>query len=120
MTDICAVFRGPAFVIVSATGPYQELVGRECDPVGKPLLEVLPQLAGTDFIRAMREVLATGRDAPNRAIPSLLRPGQTCVMSLWSLASQGLPDHLGAQLRYVHGAALQPGPSEPAASPLAV
>jgi hypothetical protein len=115
---ICAVFRGPAFVIVSATGAYRQLIP-EGDPIGKPLLEVLPQLAGTDFVAAMQEVLRTGRDIQARVIPSRLRPGELAVMSLWSLDGQGLPGHLGAQLQYVRAAALQRAPLVPVASPLA-
>jgi hypothetical protein len=115
---ICAVFRGPAFVIVSATGEYAELIG-DTNPVGKPFLEVLPQLAGTEFIAAMREVMRTGRDIQARVIPSRLRPGELAVMSLWSLDGQGLPGHLGAQLQYVRAAALPRVPSVPVASPLA-
>jgi PAS domain S-box-containing protein len=53
------VFRGPSFVFELANARYLELVGRT-DVVGKPIIEVFPEVAGQGVEQRLAGVVATG------------------------------------------------------------
>jgi hypothetical protein len=115
---ICAVLRGPALVIESATGAYAELID-DRDPVGKPLLELLPELAGTESVAIPLEVLRTGRPI-TRVLRSRLRDGMVAVLECEPGPSY-LPGSVGARVTYVPVAAEPPrtGHPSPAERPFA-
>jgi len=68
-----AVLRGPAMVIEKANQAYFTLVGERREVLGKPLLEALPEIAGTDFARILQQVVETGEAFHGHNVPVPLR-----------------------------------------------
>jgi hypothetical protein len=97
------VLRGPALVIERASGAYRELIG-DRDPVGKPLLELIPEVADSPWVATFHRVMTLHHDVTGMVKPSQLRPGDVGVMNCWSFAPLGLPDHVGVELTYVAAA----------------
>ncbi|HEU4747520.1 MAG TPA: PAS domain-containing protein, partial [Gemmatimonadaceae bacterium] len=63
-----AVLRGPDHVFAWANDAYLELIGRS-DIIGKPLLEVLPEIKSQGFRELLDGVLATGIPYLGRDVP---------------------------------------------------
>lgn len=55
-----AIYSGPEHVFALSNDAYAQLVGRDRDILGKPLLEALPEVAGQGFDVLLDRVLATG------------------------------------------------------------
>ena len=62
-----AVLRGPDFVFERVNEAYLTLVGGR-DPIGKRLLDALPEIQGQGFIELLTGVLATGEPFVARAV----------------------------------------------------
>jgi PAS domain-containing protein len=54
-----ALLRGPQHVFEIANDAYLKLIGR-ADVVGRPLVEVLPEVVGQGFVKLLDDVLRTG------------------------------------------------------------
>ena len=83
-TPIC-VLRGEALVYEMANPVYRRLVGR-ADVVGRPLLEVLPEVRDTALPELLREVLRTrrSRSATETPVPLARGPGGALEETYWS------------------------------------
>ncbi|NID11775.1 PAS domain-containing protein [Fibrivirga algicola] len=55
------LFVGPTFIIEEANAPILQFWGKGPDVIGKPLIEVLPELAGQPFLKILDEVYKTGK-----------------------------------------------------------
>lgn len=55
-----AILRGPEFVFELANPLYLQVIGKTSDIVGKPLLEVLPELKGQEILNIFKNVYTTG------------------------------------------------------------
>jgi PAS domain-containing protein len=64
-----AVFEGPDHIVIAASDSYRQMIGGK-DPIGKPLAEVVPELAEQGFLRMVDEVLATGRMISGTGVPA--------------------------------------------------
>jgi hypothetical protein len=113
MEPISVVLRGSGLVVVRADGAYRDLIG-DVDPIGKPLVELLPELDGTESIELPRRVMRDGSAVTGRLIRSRLRPGLIAVLSCWSWAEDGLPDYVGVELSYLRASDLARPGSRPA------
>jgi PAS domain S-box-containing protein len=67
-----AALRGPTMVIEKANAAYNALVGAHRRIVGRPLLEVLPELIGTPFPGILRRVMETGEPFHGKNVPVAL------------------------------------------------
>ena len=67
-----AVLRGPDHVFELVNDAYLQLVGHR-DPVGKPVVEALPEIRGQGFIELLDHVLSTGEPFVGREVPVLLQ-----------------------------------------------
>jgi sigma-B regulation protein RsbU (phosphoserine phosphatase) len=66
-----AILRGPQHVFETANAPYQQMVGSRV-VVGRPMLEVLPELKGQGFDTLLTQVMQTGEPFVGRETPVLL------------------------------------------------
>jgi PAS domain S-box-containing protein len=71
-----AVIRGTAMVIEKANQAYHALVGEGRQVIGKPLLEALPELAGSAFPDMLRHVMDSGEAYHGHNVPVPLRRSQ--------------------------------------------
>ena len=68
-----AVVRGPRMVIEKANQAYNALVGESRQVLGKPLLEAIPELAGSPFPAILQRVMDRGEAYHGRNVPVPLR-----------------------------------------------
>ena len=62
-----AVFKGPDFIVDIANQAFLEVVDRNESIIGRPLLEVMPEIKGQESIDLMNEVFATGKKIHSNA-----------------------------------------------------
>jgi len=55
------VLKGPSFIVETANSQLLQIWGRDAGAVGKPLLEVLPEIRDQPFPRILEGVLASGK-----------------------------------------------------------
>ncbi len=67
-----AVLKGPQFVFTMANAAHRELIG-DRDVIGRPLLQVLPELAGQQYPALLQQVYETGRPFVGHALPVRLQ-----------------------------------------------
>jgi signal transduction histidine kinase len=64
-----AVVEGPGYVFVATSAAYRQIIGGR-DPLGAPLLEVVPALAERGFAELLDRVYRTGEPARGSAVPA--------------------------------------------------
>jgi PAS domain S-box-containing protein len=67
-----AVLRGPTHVFELVNDTYHQLVGHR-DPIGKPIVEALPEIRGQGFEELLDGVLHTGTPFFGREVPVMLQ-----------------------------------------------
>ncbi|GAB1597009.1 sensor histidine kinase [Lysobacter claricitrinus] len=70
-----AVLRGPDYIFELANEAYERLVSRS-DFVGRPLREVLPEVADQGFVQLLDHVRITGEPFVGRGMPAALRDAE--------------------------------------------
>ncbi|HZH12827.1 MAG TPA: PAS domain-containing protein [Archangium sp.] len=68
-----ALYQGPQLVIEMANPLFREMVGKERDLLGKPLLEALPELKGQGFEETFNHVRQTGEPFIGRGAPTIVQ-----------------------------------------------
>jgi PAS domain S-box-containing protein len=66
------IFKGPDLIIELANEPTLELWGKERDIIGKPLLQVLPEMESQGFIEIIHDVRITGAPYQEYETPIML------------------------------------------------
>ena len=80
-----AILKGPEMVVTFANDPLLEIWGKGNDVVGKPLLEVLPEIINQPFPQLLRDVYTTGVPfATNEIMAVIVRNGKSeeCYFNL--------------------------------------
>lgn len=72
------VFKGPQLIIEMANPPILEILHRQADIIGKPILESMPELRGEPAVELIFEVYRTGKASYGQEVPvKMLREGLT-------------------------------------------
>lgn len=67
------IFTGPDFIFEFANDQTLKMLDRDKSAIGKPFLEVLPELKGQGFIERMKEVVETGTGKIFYEVPIIIR-----------------------------------------------
>jgi signal transduction histidine kinase len=71
------VFRGPEMVIEMANAPILEILNKDADIIGKPLLEGMPELKGEPAVELLFDVYHTGTSSEGNEVPvRMMRNGE--------------------------------------------
>ena len=65
---ILAILKGPEYIYQFANPAYLELIGDD-NPIGKPLLEAVPEIKGQSFIKLLDNVYNTGEAITKKEMP---------------------------------------------------
>jgi signal transduction histidine kinase len=81
-----AVLRGPDFIIETANARILPLMRRNSDIIGKPLLDVFPELEGQQALALLRNVYATGEAAHVQELPGDVMTADGLVRGYYSFS----------------------------------
>ncbi|WP_413292918.1 ATP-binding protein [Bdellovibrio sp. HCB185ZH] len=72
-----ALLSGPNFIFEEANDQYLQLIGKK-DIIGRPMLDVIPEIGSQGFVEILNEVAATGKPYIGSEVPIYLNrvPGQ--------------------------------------------
>lgn len=71
------VFRGPDMIVDMANEPILEILNKDADIIGKPLLEGMPELKGQPAVELLFDVYNTGKSSEGIEVPvQMMRNGE--------------------------------------------
>lgn len=101
-----AVLRGPRHVLDLVNPRYMQLIGKDRNVIGKPVMEAVPEVRGQGFIELLDNVYKTGEPYIGKEVPAELirKPGGKLEKVYLDFVYQPLKDAQG-EVRgiFVHG-----------------
>lgn len=99
-----AVVRGPNHIFELANMAYYKLVGQR-DLIGKPVIEVFPEVIDQGFVDILDQVLSTGKPFSGSEVPMVLESKTTGIPNqrYMDFIYQPLTDNVGAIGIFVEG-----------------
>lgn len=91
-----AIFKGPDFIIEEANTASLDLWNAPAEAIGRPLLELFPQVKDHPFVKILREVSATGESSHGYEIPSSFGSGDKSAEKYFNFEYRPYRDKGGA------------------------